>query len=273
MITIDFTKMVAVGNDFVIIDNRDKRLESFAGDISKIARFLCMRKRSVGADGLLLLERSSSADIRMRIFNPDGTEVSMCGNGSRCIAYYAADKKITQKKFSIETEAGILGAEVLGKAAKIEMTAPKGLRIGIDLEIGGNAHKVNFVDTGVPHVVTIADDIDMIDVKTFGSQIRYHKEFAPLGTNANFVQINNRNNISVRTYERGVEDETLACGTGATASAIIASELGHVKSPIKVKTSGGDALYIYFDKKGSQYRDVFLEGEVEIAYEGSVNYV
>jgi diaminopimelate epimerase len=222
---------------------------------------------------LLLLDKSDTADIRMRIFNPDGTEVSMCGNGSRCIAYYAVIHDIAKGHFTIETQAGKLKASVENRAVKIGMTPPKDLRTSFDIKIKGKPLKVNFVDTGVPHVVNITDDVEMVDVNGLGKEIRQHKLFAPDGTNANFVQVKDRNTIFTRTYERGVEDETLACGTGAVASAIVSSVLGHVDSPVKVKTRGGDALYIYFDKKSDGYDNVFLEGEVEVSYEGSVNYV
>ena len=273
MKNVNFTKMVAVGNDFIVIDNREGLLEREVKDLSKFARFLCMRKRSVGSDGLLLLEKSDTADIKMRIFNPDGTEVSMCGNGSRCIAYFVLLKNITGKRFTIETQAGKLDASVEGRAVKIGMTPPKGLKKDFDLKVKGKTLKVSFVDTGVPHVVNITDDVEKLDVKTLGREIRYDKLFKPDGTNANFVQVKDRNTILVRTYERGVEDETLACGTGAAASAIVSSAVGLVDSPVKVKTWGGDALYIYFGKKDNKYYDVSLEGEVELSYEGSVDYV
>ncbi|MBN1872549.1 MAG: diaminopimelate epimerase, partial [Candidatus Omnitrophica bacterium] len=261
------------GNDFIVIDDCDGRLKRDVRDLSKLTRYLCMRKRSIGSDGLLLIERSDIADIKMRVFNPDGGEVSMCGNGSRCVAYFAVIKGLAPKQLTIETRAGKLNATVVDRAAKIAMTPPRGLRINFYLKVKGKAMRVSFVDTGVPHVVCIEDDIESIDVQGLGREIRRHKIFAPDGTNVNFAQVKDKNTILIRTYERGVEDETLACGTGATASAIVSSALGYVDSPVKVKTHGGDALYIYFAKTGGEYKDVFLEGEVELSYEGSVDYV
>ena len=234
----------------------------------------CARKRSVGADGLLVLENSKKADITMRIFNPDGGEVDMCGNGSRCMAYYAAKKGLAKNNsLSIETKAGILKAEVEGEAARIEMTKPGSLKTKFSLKLGGRTIEAGFVNTGVPHVVSVVEDLEGVNVKKLGREIRNHKQFAPEGTNANFVKVKNKNTISIRTYERGVEDETLACGTGAVASSIVTAELGYAEAPVKVKTWGGDAMYIYFKKIGGEYKDVFLEGEVKLVCEGRMDYV
>lgn len=273
MSSVEFVKMVASGNDFVIVDNGDGKAEEKIGDFSRFAKVICERKQSIGADGLLILENSKNADITMRIFNPDGTEVAMCGNGSRCVAYYAAKKGISRDTLSIETKAGILKAQVDKKAAKIEMTQPRVLKNRFPLEVCGQTIEVGFVNTGVPHIVKFVDDLEAVDVKRLGKGIRFHKEFAPEGTNANFVKINDKHNLSIRTYERGVEDETLACGTGAVASAILTSELDYIESPAKVKMRGGEILTIHFKKIGDEYKKVFLEGEVKLVCEGRVDYV
>ena len=273
MSKVEFTKMVASGNDFVVLDNRDRKPEKRIGNLSKFAIALCERKLSVGADGLLVLENSKKADITMRVFNPDGSEVTMCGNGSRCVAYYAAKNGITKNRLSIETKAGILKAQVSKKSARIEMMPPKEFKSRFSIDVYDETFEVDFVHTGVPHVVYFVEDLESFDVKRFGREIRYHKEFASEGTNANFVKIIDRHDIAIRTYERGVEDETLACGTGAIASAIVASELHSVEPPVKVKTHGGDILTIHFKKSGDEYKDVFLEGKVKVVYEGRVDYV
>jgi len=273
MKTIEFTKMVAAGNDFVLLDNRGKKAKKRIGDFSKFAKEICERKHSAGADGLLLLEDSKKADITMRIFNPDGSEVTMCGNGSRCVAYYAARSGITKKSLSIQTKAGILKAAVNKNEVRVEMMQPKGLKSRFSIDVYDETFEVDFVDTGVPHVVYFVDDLENFDVRRFGKMIRYHKEFAAEGTNANFVKVNGRHDISIRTYERGVEDETFACGTGAIASSIVASELHSVESPVNVKTQGGEALTIYFKKIGDEYKEVFLEGKVKLVYEGRFGYV
>jgi diaminopimelate epimerase len=268
MNTIEFTKMVAAGNDFILIDNRGKEAQKRIGNLSKFAKAVCVRKHSIGADGLLVIEKSKKADITMRLFNPDGSEAAMCGNGSRCVAYYAAKKGITKNKLSIETKAGILKARVGKNAATIEMMKPKELKSRFSIDVYDETFEVDFVNTGVPHVVYFVEDLENFDVKRFGREIRYHKEFASKGTNVNFARVIDRHNISIRTYERGVEDETFACGTGAVASSIIASELHSIESPVRVKTWGGEVLTVYFKKIDNEYKEVYLEGEVRLVYEG-----
>lgn len=273
MKSVEFTKMVATGNDFVLLDNRGKKAEKKIGSLSKFAKTVCARRLSVGADGLLAVENSKQADIMMRIFNPDGSEVTMCGNGSRCAAYYTAQKGITKNRLSIETKAGILKAHVGKNGVRIEMMEPKEFKSRFSIDVYDETFEVDFLHTGVPHVVYFVEDLESFDVKRFGKEIRFHKEFASEGTNANFVKILDRHDIAIRTYERGVEEETLACGTGAVASAIVASELHSVEPPVRVKTRGGDVLTVHFKKKDGRYRDVFLEGEVRLVYEGRVDYV
>ena len=224
----------------------------------------------MGADGLLVLEGSHKADVTMRIFNPDGSEAEMCGNGSRCLAYYVAHRGITGNMLSIETKAGILRAFVHKEMAKIEMTRPKDLKLGITLHLGNETLHLGFVNTGVPHAVNIVKNLGAMDVKKTGRHIRYHKLFAPQGTNVDFIKIDGRRTVSIRTYERGVEGETFACGTGAAASAIIASELKNVKAPVIVRTFGGERLTIYFKKRDGEYKDLFLEGAVKLVFDGTL---
>ncbi|MBU4377255.1 MAG: diaminopimelate epimerase [Candidatus Omnitrophica bacterium] len=270
MNTIEFTKLVATGNDFILIDNARKKVESRVGSLSKLAKLVCARRHSIGADGLLVLEGSRRADVAMRIFNPDGSEPEMCGNGSRCLAYYVAHRGITGNNLSIETQAGVLKAVVRKDMVKVGMTDPEDLRLNIALHSGSETINLAFVNTGVPHAVHIVRSLGAVDVKKIGRQIRYHKIFAPAGTNVDFIKIHGARVISMRTYERGVEDETFACGTGAAASAIIASELKNVRSPVKVRTFGGEALTIYFKKKDSGYKDVFLEGAVKLVFDSTI---
>jgi diaminopimelate epimerase len=260
-----FSKMVATGNDFIVMDNR----HSGIGRLSDMARRLCDRRFGIGADGLLFLEKSKRADFKMRIFNPDGTEPDMCGNGLRCISLYAKTKSIASSKMAIETRAGLLSASVKDKLVKIMMTDPSDIRLGIDLEIEKKSYTVHHINTGVPHAVTFIDDMDGIDVFRIGRLIRYHKAFKMQGANVNFVLCKGRNNIQMRTYERGVEAETLACGTGAVASAIISSIIKGLKPPIDVKTRGG-GLRVYFKKKSDTFSEVFLEGEAKEVFTGTV---
>ena len=268
-----FTKMVASGNDFVVIDNRNHKLSDYGHSLSDIAKKLCGRRLSVGADGLLLIEDSKKADLKMRIFNPDGSEVDMCGNGSRSVALYAVESGIAPKDMRIETGAGIIDAEVIGLNVKVRLTDPKDLSLNKRLKIGKKVHKVHFINTGVPHVVSFLKDIDKLNVGSIGSKIRYHKSFKPEGTNADFVKVLNPKEIKIRTYERGVERETYACGTGAAASAIASGLVYGFKPHIDVTTKSGEVLRVYFDIKGRRINNVYLEGEAKVVYKGRIGYV
>lgn len=264
---IKFTKSVATGNDFIVIDNRSSALRN---NLSQFAKRLCNRVHGIGADGLLLLEKSKKGDFKMRIFNPDGSEAEMCGNGSRCIALYAKTKRIAKADMQIETRAGIIKASVKGDEVKTKLTDPKDIQWNLCLEINKCPYRVNFADTGVPHVIYFVDDIQNIDVKNLGAEMRYHKEFSPAGTNVDFVKIVDKNKIKVRTYERGVEDETLGCGTGAVASAIISAEAEKLISPVNVETRGGEILKVYFDRVDGGFKNVYLEGKARLVFDGEI---
>ncbi|MCB4792036.1 MAG: diaminopimelate epimerase [Elusimicrobia bacterium] len=270
---IDFYKISAAGNDFIMIDNRKKVL---SGDLSSLAKRLCQRKLSIGADGLILIEKSKKADFKMCYYNSDGSHAAMCGNGGRSIARFANLLGITSKKMAFETDAGLVNAEILKNNIRLELYEPKDVRLDFPLKVGEKEFDVSFIDTGVPHTVVAVSNIDKIDVCGLGQMIRYHKEFSPAGTNVDFIQKKNENTIYVRTYERGVEDETLACGTGVVASAIIASMKKLVKEPVHCITRGGDTLYVSFtlnteDDFISPVSNVHLEGPAEVTFTGSVN--
>jgi diaminopimelate epimerase len=267
---INFTKSVATGNDFIIVDNRKLLL---GRDPAEIAKKLCDRFYGVGADGLLLMEKSSLADFKMRIFNPDGSEAEMCGNGSRCAALYAHAKKIAPANMKIEAMAGILNANVQGENVRVKLTDPKDIQWNLCLMIHECPYKVSLANTGVPHVIHFVDDLEAVEVKKLGPKMRYHEEFSPGGANVDFVKITdkNKNKIAIRTYERGVEDETLACGTGAVASAIISAEAEKLVSPVTVQTRGGEVLKVYFDLIEGNFRNVYLEGKARLVYEGSIS--
>ena len=270
---ISFTKVQASGNDFIILDNRDNALGEKITDFANFAKHICKRKYSVGADGLLVLEDSKLADFKMRIFNPDGSEVGMCGNGVRSSAVYASLKKWQDSPMKIETGAGILEAEVKDELVKIKMTPPKDVKLGLNVGIGKTIMNVHTVNTGVPHAVHFVEDIKSYPVKKVGSKIRHHKLFEPEGTNADFVEIPDKSTIIVRTYERGVEDETLACGTGVVASAIISHLVNGVEEPVRAITKSKEVLKIYFRKEHKCFFDVYLEGKAHIIFNGGLNYV
>ena len=262
-----FTKMNGAGNDFVMLDNRDGRL---ALDGAQIAR-LCDRHRGIGADGLLMVEPAQNgADFRMRYFNADGGEAEMCGNGARCFARFAQRVSGKAGTLTFETLAGVITAKFSGELVQVQMSAPHSLRLHDQLDVAGEPLTVHSLNTGVPHAVVFVSDLEKVNVREIGSGLRYHPHFAPRGTNANFVQQIGPQAIAIRTYERGVEDETLACGTGMVACALILHELTGSAAPVQVKVRGGETLEIGFVKDGSEYRDVTLTGPADFVFEGTL---
>lgn len=263
---IEFYKMSGSGNDFIVIDNRDLSLD--VGDIGDFVRKVCRRKLSVGADGLFLIEPSDRADFKWQFYNSDGSMAEMCGNGSRCVARYAYAKGIAGRKMSFETLAGIIGAEVNGDTVKVRLTDPSPVDSGQELGVDGRIFILDSVNTGVPHAVAFVDDPESFAVSEWGRKIRFHQHFAPRGTNADFTAVLGRQKIRVRTYERGVEDETLACGTGMVASVLAAAQRGLVDSPVDVLVQSGETLRIYFTRTGECFTEIYLEGRVKMVYQG-----
>ncbi len=267
---INFTKMVASGNDFVVAENLGWE------KIPLLARSICSRKFGIGADGLLVLEKSRKADIRMRVFNADGSEAAMCGNGARCVSLWLAARRkrpsSQSKRLEIETKAGIIEAEVKTGSIKIKLTEPKGLSPDIPIKINKRKLRVNFVNTGVPHAVVFTQGLDDIDVFSLGRTIRYHNKFSPAGTNADFVEVLNKDSIRIRTYERGVEDETLACGTGSVASALIFALKSGACAKVNVHTASKEVLKVYFERRKDRFTNVWLEGEARIVFKGEILY-
>jgi diaminopimelate epimerase len=267
--TIDFYKMHGASNDFILVDDRDL---SFPIDDSNWIESIASRRTGVGCEGVILIQPSDKADFRMRFFNPDGSEVEMCGNGARCVARLAFEIGAAPEKMTIDTVAGVLSAEMLESLVRLGMTEPIDWQMGMALDINGKAIDCNFVNTGVPHAVIEHDDIKTCDVKLMGSGVRYHDAFSPKGTNVNFITATGPNAISVRTYERGVEDETLACGTGMVASALIAAKLGRVSAPVNVSPASGDTLVVDFDLTDEGADNVTLLGPAEHVFKGTLEY-
>lgn len=244
------------GNSFALVDAREGKIANPAAR----ARREC---RKFGVDGLLVMEPSREAALRMRIFNPDGSEAAMCGNGSRCAAYWAhRDGGIRPSRFAMETKAGLLQARVNGRKVAVRLTDPKGLRGPFDLKRPALKHAY-FVDTGVPHVVVERADIERFPVNRIGRLVRRHTAFRPRGTNVSFYKRLGPSLIRVRTYERGVEEETQACGTGSAACAVVSARCYGLRSPVSVLTTSGERLKIHFRKKGRYFTDVYLEGPVK----------
>jgi diaminopimelate epimerase len=270
--TISFHKISAAGNDFIIVDNRKKILPR---NISGLAKKWCHRKFAIGADGLIILEGSKDAHFKMRFYNSDGSLASMCGNGGRSIARFAYLQEIAPKKMTFETDAGLVHAEIISKNVRLCLYEPKGARIDFSLKVEKREFDASFINTGVPHTVIFVSDIEKADVESIGRMVRYHREFAPQGTNVNFVQKKDDHTIIVRTYERGVEGETLACGTGVTASAIIAGLRGMVRAPVDCITRGGYTLRVSYTSNPvgdflSPVSNVYLEGPADVSFKGEV---
>jgi len=259
--------MHASGNDFIIIDNRTA---SVGGDIPSFVKKVCRPHFSVGADGLVLIEASDIADFRWRFFNSDGGEAEMCGNASRCASRFAFMKGIGGRSLTFETLAGVIKAEVGDDTVKVQLTKPTGFRPDVRVGLKGGARDGSFINTGVPHVVYFIEDLEAVDVMEEGRQTRYHEMFRPAGANANFVRVVDRSRLNIRTYERGVEGETLACGTGATAAALIAGAKGMVDSPVSLTTRGGNVLTVYFGWDGSGFGEVFLKGDAVLVFQGEI---
>lgn len=267
---IAFEKMSGTGNDFVIIDNRTAKIPR--DKQQDLARKICRRMFSVGADGLIFIEESTVADFGWNFYNADGSIAEMCGNGSRCAARFAYRHSIAGKKMKLETLAGIVEAEICEEEdiVRVKMTQPFDFRLDISLQIGDEERPVAYVNTGVPHAVIFVQEDD-VPVKTWGRKVRFHQLFEPKGANANFVKLLPDGKLKVRTYERGIEDETMACGTGAVASALFASILKGVDSPVEVVTSGGDVLTIFFDlHDGPVAENIFLQGPTRLICTGNL---
>lgn len=264
-----FYKMNGAGNDFVVVDNRDLSLNLTKDQIE----LLCDRHRGVGADGLLAVEPAENgADFKFRYYNADGGEAEMCGNGARCFGRFtSALLEEPADSVSFETIAGTLSADIVEDNIRIAMSDPIDLKLDTGAKVSGLDSTLHFLNTGVPHVVAFVDDLAGTDVVKHGAAIRYHEAFAPKGTNANFASAHAPDHIAIRTYERGVEDETLACGTGMVACALLHHLRTGAPSPIKVDVKGGDTLEIGFEKDGDEaFKNVTLTGPADFVFEGDI---
>jgi diaminopimelate epimerase len=256
-----FYKMSASGNDFILIDDRSSLVESQFEDISYFVERVCRRRHSVGADGLILIRNSEVCDFSWRFFNADGSEAEMCGNGGRCAARFAFINGITRDTMAFETLAGIMKATVKEDRVKLQLSSPQDTKLDYHIALENRELFVSSVNTGVPHVILLTDDIEYAPVEELGRQVRYHSSFAPKGTNVDFVRVIDRDNLQIRTYERGVEGETYACGTGAVAAGVILKEKGLSEETVNIHTRGGEVLQVYV-----QGGDVYLEGTANVIY-------
>lgn len=269
---VPFWKMNGAGNDFVVLDNRDNSL-SLSGE--QIA-LLCQRQRGIGADGLLAVEPAQNgADFRMRYYNADGGEAEMCGNGARCFARFVNFLEGGRLDFvRFETMAGVIHGQFVGEQVRIQLSTPHGLALNETLSLDGVPHTVHSLNTGVPHAVVFVDQLASVDLRRFGAATRFHPHFAPKGTNANFAEVLSPGHIAIRTYERGVEDETLACGTGMVACALVHHELSGAPSPVRVRVAGGDTLEIGFSRtEDGSFSDVTLLGPADFTFSGTLETI
>lgn len=265
---LEFTKMNGAGNDFILADNRAGNIRLTTEQIVR----LCHRQRGIGADGIMLLIpcASGKADWSWEFYNSDGSVADMCGNGARCFARYVQKLTNAPGDISFETGAGIITASFQGERVTVNLTRPKDLRLAQSVTAKDGALAVHSLNTGVPHAVVYVPDADKAMVQQLGAELRYHQHFAPKGTNVNFVQLLGPNFIRVRTYERGVEGETLACGTGVSAAAMVSSRVHGLKSPVKVQVQGGDLLEVSFREENGEFSDVRLSGPADFVFEGKL---
>jgi len=270
--SIPFSKYTGCGNDFVLIDNREN---VFPYHESELIERLCDRQFGVGADGVILLEPSTNADFIMRIFNPDGSEAEMCGNGIRCLGKFLQELNIPGASFTIEVmgKSYPLTLHENGKVS-VGMTVPSSIRWGIELKVDKKTYAVDFLDTGVPHAALAVKDLDTFDLESVGPKIRYHKAFEPQGTNVDLYHVDDRDSsqLYIRTYERGVERETMACGTGATACAIIAWTKNQVDNPLRVQVSSGETLEFDISGTGGQIEQIVMKGPAEFVFRGDFSF-
>ena len=265
--TLTFTKMNGAGNDFVMLDNRTLQ---HSLDKAAIAR-ICDRHRGVGGDGLIAVEPAENgADFKMRYYNADGGEAEMCGNGARCFARFASRVSGKVGAIQFETLAGVIGAELIGENVRLSMSKPHSYAAPVELLAADEKVNVHFLNTGVPHAVLFVEDLEKTEIVRLGRALRHHAHFAPKGTNANFIGELPGGGIAIRTYERGVEDETLACGTGLTAAALLWAGITGAPSPVSVLVRGGETMQVGFEKDGDGWKNVTLTGPADFTFEGQV---
>lgn len=267
---IAFTKMHGAGNDFVMIENLDGKIELSSQQVAQ----LCDRRFGIGADGLILLNppADDTVEATMVYYNSDGGRVDMCGNGARCFTSFALQNGVGNgSAVSFKTDAGPMTADAENGQFTIRLTPMHDLRLDQTLSTDQGSFTYHFMNTGVEHVVKFVDDVSSVNIVPEGSTIRYHEDFAPKGTNANFAQIQDDGIIKVRTYERGVEGETLACGTGVTAVAIAANLKGLAEAPVQLLVAGGDVLTIGFDREGDSVTNITLTGPAKNVFTGTVD--
>jgi diaminopimelate epimerase len=283
MTRIPFAKMSGSGNDFVVIDNRDGVIPPET--VGEFTRLVCRRRVSIGADGVVLIGKAlppepgePPADFRWRYVNADGSDGELCGNGAMCGARYSYLQGIAPARCIFQTASGVVRAEVSTDPAcptvRLAVVDPGPIATDLEIEAAGRALTLHTVTVGVPHAVVITEDVDAFapeaELLPVGRAVRHHPAFAPAGTNLDVIAVLDRHRLRMRTYERGVEDETLACGTGAVASAVVGTALGLVAPPVEVVTSSGRVLAVEFTWDGARATAVTLGGEARVVVIGEI---
>ncbi|MCH9631740.1 MAG: Diaminopimelate epimerase [Chlamydiae bacterium] len=265
---ISFSKYTGLGNDFIFIDNRTLDLHLDPNEIQR----LCHRSLGIGGDGIVFLESSQVADYKMRIFNADGHEAEMCGNALRCFYIFLEELALANKpELLIETYDRLLKISKELDLVRCEMGEVKSLELNKSINLSQGAISGHFLNTGVPHFVILTNDLPNVDVQALGEEISHHCAFQPSRTNVSFISISDDNEVVIRTYERGVEAETLACGTGAAAAAIVAHLLKNIQSPVTVKTRLGQFLKFEFDASQNKILNLTMTGPAKLVFHGTVN--
>lgn len=270
-----FAKMSGSGNTFVLIDNRGRVVERALAEadlsVDGFVIRICSPLHGVGADGLILLEGSDTYDFAWRFFNADGSHANMCGNGARCAARYARLVGAAGDSSDFETGAGVVHAELRGTDVRVLLTPPGTVTPDVALELGGQPYVGHFIDTGVPHLVIPVPQVGQVDVEALGAEARNDPRFQPEGTNVNFVSVTPEGALKVRSYERGVEAETMACGTGVTAAALVMAHLGAVRSPVTVIPLSGESLTVHFTREGDAFKAVTIDGPARVLFTGEID--
>jgi diaminopimelate epimerase len=263
----EFFKMSGGGNDFIVIDNRSPVVRPEA--IPELVRRITVRALSVGADGVIFIENSRIADLRATFFNPDG-QTTFCGNGGRCVSRLAYLMGLVGPRMRVETIKMVHDAVVEGERVQFTMPSAQRLRTGLNIQLEDVPLEASFIDTGVPHAVIYRDTPHSVSIHDLGRKVRHHPEFGTEGTNANFVMVVDEHTLAVRTYERGVEGETLSCGTGCVAAVLTSAALGKVRSPVACWTRSGVSLSVQFKGSAGAFTNIVLEGDARLIFQGNL---
>ena len=263
-----FFKMSGAGNDFIIIDNRNGK---YSEEASFLAQKICCRRYSAGADGLILIENSKRATFRARFYNSDGSEFNLCGNGGRCAARFAFINVIAAKHMTIETNAGVLGAEIIQNNVKIQFPLPVQVEMNKVIHTDeGRRIKGHYVKIGDPHFMVFTKNLTEFPIESIAKKIRYSPSFGEAGTNVNFIMQIRENRFAIRTYERGVEQETFACGSGCVSAAITLHRLFSPYASYVFETHAGFLLGVYLEIVDDEIKEMFLEGDARLIYKGEL---